>query len=68
MLRRNFTILDPGDEIEWAQVDEERRLKRRPTCWRCGERIADESAYYILSKWFCHSCLEEMEVEFDDFV
>ena len=33
-------------------------MERLPECADCGEKITDETAYYIESVWICDHCME----------
>ena len=49
-----------------ASMKQERRLRRRPVCHECGERITEEYGFQFSGKWFCPCCIDQHKVYIDE--
>ena len=58
-----FRTDDPVADFERHDRDQARRLKRLPTCERCGDAIQQERAVCIEGFWYCDECLDEYRRE-----
>ena len=54
---------DMWADHEW---EKERRLKRRPVCHECCERIMEEYGFQFSGSWFCPCCIEQHKVYIDE--
>ena len=61
-----------NDGFERHEHEKAERLRGYPTCVGCGERIQDETRFYIENDYWCPECaranFEEpnMPIEYDD--
>ena len=56
---------DPVADFARYDAEQSRRLKRLPTCERCGDAIQQERAVCIDGYWFCDECLDYYRREID---
>ncbi len=64
---------DPIRDYERYSADQERWLKRRPVCRKCGHHIQESEAYYTDKGWICEHCADEScydgnRVEVEDYI
>lgn len=63
-----FYTDDPLADFEAHDRDQERWLLRRPKCSECGEHIQDETHTYIGGKHYCRECINNNEVDTDQYL
>ena len=59
-------IQDNYDLFKEHEREQERRLRRRPVCHECGERITEEYGFQFSGKWFCPDCIDQHKVYIDE--
>ena len=57
---------DADRYLDRLERDWERRMKHRPDCAICGERIEDDYAYCINGEWYHEECIEDCQQKFED--
>lgn len=64
-----MNIPDAYDLWEAQDIENERRLARRPKCSVCDNRIQDEEAYLINGDFVCEKCLErDFKIWVEDYI
>ena len=53
-----FRTDDPLSDFAAWDREQADVYERLPECADCGERIMDETAYYIGGEWICEDCIE----------
>lgn len=58
----------PDNYDLWRKHDIEqfKKLARRPKCWICGEYIQEDYYYNILGRHICAGCLEDFKVDIEE--
>lgn len=59
---------DPVRAHEAHEISLYKYEQLRPVCKCCGEHITDKIGFYLNDEWFCKSCVEESETNFNDFI
>lgn len=63
---------DPVADAAAYDAEQERELKKRPLCCKCGEHIQEDFAYDIFGDLYCDSCAwdwlhdQQVNVEVDE--
>lgn len=60
-------IPDAYDMWKIHEEGKERRLKRRPICFECGEHIQEDYGYQFSGTWMCSECIEQHKVEIKEW-
>lgn len=60
-----MNVPDNYDLWEAHDRNQAERLKKLPTCDRCGDAIQQEMAVRIYGNWFCDECIKECREEVD---
>ena len=63
----NNYIPDYTEQHAMYEAEQERRLRRLPKCFECGERITDEECYKIGGKLYCEGCIEDFKVYTENY-
>ena len=64
-----MSIPDIYDLWKAHDIEQERRLARRPMCSNCDNRIQDEDAYLINGEFICPKCLDrDFKINVEEFI
>lgn len=55
---RTYRTDDPVADMERYTAEQERQLRKYPTCNCCGEPITTETLIRIHGDFYCHRCIE----------
>lgn len=53
-----FYTDDPLRDFDRWDAEQNEKLKELPECADCGEKIYDETAFYINCEWICEDCMD----------
>ena len=60
---------DPLRDFDLYEAEQEKKMKKLPKCYECGEPIQDEECYEINDELICPKCLIENHRKFtDDYI
>lgn len=59
-------IPDNYDLFKEHEREQERRLRRRPVCHECGERISGDYGFQFSGSWICESCIDQHKVYIEE--